>query len=199
MEAGVGHRGIGLKGSDFITLFMPALTLASDPPTPQLADIGPDLVRPVLEVACAALLPGCRPLTTQVFPALHGFAAGQRAQVRPNRAVRGLQRARTVLEASENRRVTLHDLAHAAGKSTYYLSRTFAAAWGMPPSQYAKQRRLWDATCLLLDGRTVTESALRAGFSDTAHLSRTFRAQYGVSPSAWQAGVRSNRAGPSSP
>jgi len=81
-------------------------------------------------------------------------------------------------------------MASGVGLSPSELSRRFARRYRLSPVAYRKQLRLVLATRALVWGETVSEAAIRSGFSDTAHFSRTFKEQYGITPSAWVARIR---------
>jgi AraC-like DNA-binding protein len=51
----------------------------------------------------------------------------------------------------------------------------------IPWRPYLLWRRLICAVQTLQQGKTATEAAYIAGFSDSAHLSRTFKKQFGLS------------------
>lgn len=53
---------------------------------------------------------------------------------------------------------------------------------GIPWRTYLLWRRLLGASRHAATGRSLTESAHFAAFSDAAHFSRTFRAMFGLTP-----------------
>jgi len=74
-------------------------------------------------------------------------------------------------------------LAEVAGMSKYHFSRLFKDAVGVPPYRYVVQQRVEAARGLLLrTDLSVTQIALRAGFSSQSHLSTAFREHAGASP-----------------
>lgn len=76
-------------------------------------------------------------------------------------------------------------LAEVAGMSKYHFSRLFKAAVGVPPYRYVVQQRVEAAQLLLLrTDLTVTQIALRTGFSSQSHLSTAFREHAGTTPVA---------------
>lgn len=81
------------------------------------------------------------------------------------------------------------DLARVLGVSPSYVSRLFQRELGLSPWEYLAQVRIDRARTLLLapEARSITEIALRVGFSDPAYFTRTFRRYTGHSPLAYRA------------
>lgn len=78
-------------------------------------------------------------------------------------------------------------LAAQAHLSPSQFARLFKAVTGDTPLQHVLQRRMVEAERLLRDGSlSVTEVALRVGFTNFGHFSRTFRAHWGLSPSEFK-------------
>jgi len=78
---------------------------------------------------------------------------------------------------------SLKTLAEISGLSQSRFMHIFTESVGVPVRPYILWLRLQRAACELMDGRTVTEAAHSAGFSDAAHLTRTFRRMLGITPS----------------
>jgi AraC-like DNA-binding protein len=78
------------------------------------------------------------------------------------------------------RKVYLAELARHACLSESHLMHMFTEQIGIPPRRYVLWRRLMTAFQFAIQGRSLTESADSAGFSDSAHLSRTFKRMYGI-------------------
>lgn len=74
-------------------------------------------------------------------------------------------------------------IAEAVGRSAEGLSRAFNDEIGMSVPAYVRWARLRFVARSLARGRTLTEAAQDAGFSDGAHLSRVFRETFGIRPS----------------
>jgi AraC family transcriptional regulator len=64
------------------------------------------------------------------------------------------------------------------------LRHLFVEQTGLPFKTFILWLRLMRALERFAAGRTLTEAAHDAGFSDSAHLSRTFRRMFGVAPGA---------------
>src|SRR5262249_9357536 len=78
---------------------------------------------------------------------------------------------------------SLKTLADVSGLSQSRFMHVFTESVGVPLRPYILWLQLQRAACELMDGRTVTEAAHSAGFSDAAHLTRTFRRMLGTTPS----------------
>ncbi len=96
---------------------------------------------------------------------------------------RSVQRARAYLEALPNRNVTLEELAGEANLSPYYFCRVFHKETGLSPHAYQLLVRLRFAKSLLIQGHSISEAAIEAGFFDQSHFTKHFKRVYGVSPS----------------
>ncbi|RHX95196.1 AraC family transcriptional regulator [Leptospira yasudae] len=63
------------------------------------------------------------------------------------------------------------------------LIRLFKENLGIPLRRYLLWVRILEAAKLLKDGKSITEAAHAAGFSDSAHFTRTFKENFGFVPS----------------
>jgi AraC-like DNA-binding protein len=91
-------------------------------------------------------------------------------------------RLRDLLDSRVVTGLTLAEAASLLGASETHLVRAFTREFGIAPHQYLTGRRLDRARHLLLDGRTVAETAVEVGFYDQAHLTRNFKRLLGVTP-----------------
>ncbi len=83
-----------------------------------------------------------------------------------------------------SREITAPELAKLCGISQPYLRRLFQSAFGMPPAQYVRHRRLLYARELLQTGEySVAQAAASSGFNDLSYFSRVFKAAFGSLPS----------------
>ena len=78
--------------------------------------------------------------------------------------------------------LTLDKLADVAGLSRSHLMHVFTSSVGVPLRPYILWLRLQQGCADLMRGRSVTEAAHSAGFSDAAHMTRTFRRMLGTTP-----------------
>ncbi len=94
-------------------------------------------------------------------------------------------RARDYLQSSWQRTVTIDELAAAAGRDRWSLSRDFRVFYGTSPHRYLTMRRLDAARRLMMQGLALADVAAAAGFSDQSHMTRHFKKTFGLTPSRW--------------
>ena len=93
-----------------------------------------------------------------------------------------LQAARYISE-HYSQDITTRDVADAVGFSPNYLSRKFRISAGIGLHEYLVFVRLQHAAQELLStADSVTEIALRCGFSDSNYFKDSFKKKYGVTP-----------------
>jgi len=87
-------------------------------------------------------------------------------------------------------RLTLTDLAKAAGYSPFHFHRIFLEAEGITPRAFVEARRLKKACDLLKAGRSVTSAAMDSGFSTPSQFTTVFKKKFQLSPSEWMKTVK---------
>ncbi|MGE8179130.1 AraC family transcriptional regulator [Pseudomonas fluorescens] len=95
------------------------------------------------------------------------------------------ERAREFMHSALDQTVTLDQLAEHSGRDRWSLSRDFRLLFGTSPYRYLTMRRLDLLRSLLMQGESLTNAALIAGFSDQSHMTRQFGKTYGLSPARW--------------
>lgn len=102
-------------------------------------------------------------------------------EARVNRALEYVQR-------HLDRELGLEVLAAQACFSPWHFHRIFSALVGETPDAHVRRLRLERAASLLSrrPPESVTEVAMRCGFSTPSHFSRNFKAHFGLSPRQWQ-------------
>jgi AraC-like DNA-binding protein len=107
--------------------------------------------------------------------------AGHARVVEPDRRVRQI-----IKWASDNldRSLGIDEAARGVGLSPSRASHLFVEETGLPFRTYVLWLRLVRAVDARTAGRTLTEAAQEAGFSDSAHLSRTFKRMFGLPAAA---------------
>lgn len=75
-------------------------------------------------------------------------------------------------------------LANQINLSESRMQHLFKQTVGIPLRRYYLWMRLKVVVKLVLQGRSLTNAAYEAGFSDSAHFSRTFKSMYGIKPSS---------------
>ena len=84
-------------------------------------------------------------------------------------------------------RVLVSDLSAVVRLSQAYFSRSFMQTFGLSPHAFVLRRRVELAAQLMLESAdSLTEIALRCGFSDQPHLCRRFRKLVGETPGTWR-------------
>ncbi|MDR6711235.1 AraC-like DNA-binding protein [Pseudomonas hunanensis] len=106
---------------------------------------------------------------------------------------RAAERARAFIMEHIHLGITLEMLEQASGREQWSLSRDFRALYGTSPYRFVTLRRLDTVRRLMLDGFTLVDAALAAGFHDQSHMTRHFTRSYGVSPLRWLERLRPAR------
>ncbi len=91
--------------------------------------------------------------------------------------------------------ILVADLCALIGRSEGHFSRSFRRTFGEAPHAFVIRRRLELAARYMLETDTsLSDIALRCGFTDQAHLSKHFRQSMAQTPAAWRrARVRHHR------
>ncbi|MBX6722300.1 MAG: helix-turn-helix transcriptional regulator, partial [Dactylosporangium sp.] len=85
-------------------------------------------------------------------------------------------------------RLTVNDLAKAAGLSRAHFSEQFRRTFGVSPHAYLLTRRLERAAALLRGtDRSVAEICMAVGLSSVGSFTSSFTRTYGMSPTAYRA------------
>ena len=98
---------------------------------------------------------------------------------------RSAERAKAFILEHLHLGITLEMLERASGREQWSLSRDFRGLYGTSPYRFVTLRRLDNVRRLLLDGFTLVDAALAAGFHDQSHMTRHFTRSYGVPPLRW--------------
>lgn len=101
--------------------------------------------------------------------------------------------AREYIQAHFATRLTLGEVAAAAGRTQWHLARSFKRVLGVTIHDYVTLVRLARAQQFLRMGLAPSSAAADAGFADQAHLTRTLRRYLGTTPAQYRRGsVRRN-------
>jgi AraC-like DNA-binding protein len=101
-----------------------------------------------------------------------------------------LERVLAAIETGLRDRLTLDDLARAAGMSRARFAEAFRRTIGLTPHAYVRTKRLEAVRAALEAGeRDLARLAARFGFSSHAHMTTAFRDAFGVTPSAYRRAV----------
>ncbi len=95
----------------------------------------------------------------------------------PRRAAerKALHRARSYIITHFDEQISLRDLTKVSGLSTYYLLRSFRAAFGITPYEFLINLRVEHAKQLLAQGQAIAQVAYDTGFYDQSHLNKHFK------------------------
>jgi len=131
--------------------------------------------------SCAARRPlrrNVRFFTTVDEAERAGFRACFRCRPRDESGPTLAERARAYLDERLDERVTLSDLAHAVGTSSFHLQREFVRAVGMSPRAYVEQRRV---ERLQRTRGSALDAAFAAGFG-SSRAAYEATAKRGITP-----------------
>lgn len=82
--------------------------------------------------------------------------------------------------------IDMEDVAVAAEKDRWQLSRSFKAVYGTSPYRFITKRRLDAALTMLAKGKNPSETALACAFYDQSHFTRHFKQAFGITPAKWK-------------
>lgn len=112
--------------------------------------------------------------------ARHG--CGQRPTRSDTPDQRLVRKAIELMRSRHSEALTLENLAHPLGVSTYQLIGLFKRTVGLTPHSYLTQVRLGAACSLLKRGAGIAETAALCGFYDQSALGNNFRRCYALTP-----------------
>jgi AraC-like DNA-binding protein len=87
----------------------------------------------------------------------------------------------SILKDDLSKKIKLKDLSKEVYLSETRLVHLFKEQTGIPIRKYILWYRINSAVKEIINGKTLTEAAYMAEFSDAAHFSRTFRRMFGIS------------------
>lgn len=105
--------------------------------------------------------------------------------------ISGIADAAAFMEQCYSQNIAISDVIERSHYSQRHFIRLFSSAYGMTPQKYLMNIRIRHACSMLRDsGLSVTEVAMRCGFSDPNYFSRIFRKYTGYSPTEFNGGLR---------
>ena len=123
-------------------------------------------------------------------PVKSGIIGAKQRQVRSLQRWR-LKRVIEYIDVHLSAKITLSDLAAAAGLSRMHFASQFRMATGLRPHEYLLRRRVRRAEELLQNTTmSIVEIALIVGFQTQAHLTTVFKRFMGSTPGRWRATKR---------
>ncbi len=94
-----------------------------------------------------------------------------------------IHKARAILDAHYDERLTIKDLARKVAMNECYLKKGFKTLTGSTIHEYIAARRIASARHMLqAEGRSVTEVAALLGYSSISHFSTAFKKATGLKP-----------------
>jgi AraC-like DNA-binding protein len=94
-----------------------------------------------------------------------------------------------LIEARFDERISLRDVAAAAGLTPGHLTTVVGRRTGRTVQQWITERRMREARRLLAHtDLTIAEIGTRVGYRDSGYFIRRFRAAHATSPAAWRTG-----------
>jgi AraC-like DNA-binding protein len=114
---------------------------------------------------------------------LVSFYGNVRSKPRSTKSpAKSIQQAKAFLSENLDQKLSLADVAGAAGLSRYHFLRVFKRETGLSPHLFRTLRRIDRAKQLLRGGLAPAHTALSVGFSDQSHFTNTFRRFTGATP-----------------
>ena len=105
-----------------------------------------------------------------------------------SRQAEAVRRASAFLEAHLEENPSLTDLAREVGLSPHHLQRTFKAATGLSPKQYAARLRAAQFKAEVQRGESVASATYGAGYGSSSRLYEKADANLGMTPGAYRRG-----------
>ena len=99
-----------------------------------------------------------------------------------------IEQARQYIEAHSDERITLADLSLRTGLSPFHLQRSFKAAMGLTPRQYAEACRMSLLKQGLSNGVSVTRASYDAGYGSSSRVYERSDAHLGMTPASYRKG-----------
>lgn len=95
-------------------------------------------------------------------------------------------RIKELLDREFRESLTLQEAGERLAIHPSVLSRTFSAAFGMPPAEYLAQLRAFESQrgLLLKEGMSKIDVSLQAGYQDVSRFNKQFKRRFGIIPSA---------------
>jgi AraC family transcriptional regulator len=98
-----------------------------------------------------------------------------------------IRRVRDHIDSHLGGRILVSELSVIAHRSQAHFSRAFKATFGVSPHLYVLQRRIEQASHLMLvTDDSLSDIALACGLVDQSHLCKIFRQVTGRTPAAWR-------------
>jgi AraC family transcriptional regulator len=124
---------------------------------------------------------------------VHPPAAGEVPDGRERLLAWQARKVRDYIDSHITGPVLVADLCALIQRSAAHFSRSFKYTFGESPHSFVVRRRVeLAAQYMLTSDASLSDIALRCGFTDQAHLSKQFRQAAGETPAAWRRAHRSH-------
>lgn len=131
--------------------------------------------------------PGRKALLTAYFTELAVLLSRTAELPVRHKEILGVEEAAAYIEAHYSENVSIAQVAELSNYSQRHFIRLFSAAYGKTPQQYLIDTRIRHSCALLKrTNLSVTEIAIRCGFSDANYFSRIFRRVTGFTPNSYR-------------
>jgi len=98
-----------------------------------------------------------------------------------------VRRVRDYIEAHMGAQIRVSDLSALVRRSEAHFARAFKRSFGKTPHSYLVERRVEQASHLMLaSDSSISDIAAACGFNDQAHFCNQFRRRHGQTPAAWR-------------
>lgn len=135
----------------------------------------------------AAKNPGRKALLTAYFTELAVLLSRTAELPVRHKEILGVEEAAAYIETHYSEGVSIAQVAGLSNYSQRHFIRLFSAAYGKTPQQYLIDTRIRHSCALLKrTNLSVTEIAIRCGFSDANYFSRIFRRVTGFTPNSYR-------------
>lgn len=135
----------------------------------------------------AAKNPGRKTALTAYFLELAILLSRAAELPAQHKEILGIEEAAAYIDAHYPENVSIAQVAGLSNYSQRHFIRLFAAAYGKTPQQYLMDTRIRHSCALLKrTNLSVTEIAIRCGFSDANYFSRIFRRATGSTPNGYR-------------
>lgn len=131
--------------------------------------------------------PGRKALLTAYFTELAVLLSRTEELPVRHKEILGVEEAAAYIDAHYSENVSITQVAALSNYSQRHFIRLFSAAYGKTPQQYLIDTRIRHSCSLLKrTNLSVTEIAIRCGFSDANYFSRIFRRVTGFTPNSYR-------------
>ncbi len=97
-----------------------------------------------------------------------------------NKHFQAIYNALHYVQKNYHKNLVFEEISQIANLSPFYFHKLFHQYIGVSPHVYLIQTRIKKAGALLLKGLTISETAIKTGFTDQSHFSKFFKKVIGI-------------------